>query len=256
MSRSSPPDAGAWDDWSRVDPFWAVVTDDHRRGRRWSVQEFFASGEATVNELFETASRHGLPRHFRRGLDFGCGPGRLTRAMARRLDHVLGLDVSHGMVELAARHNHDVGNASFMVHSDDGLHAYEDARFDVVCSLLVLQHIPDRALAEHYLAELVRVTTPGGVLFLQIMTGLKSPPLASGLRARLRLRTRLAGRLRRMGASPDLLHRWFHWEPSMPLVAMSEDRVSELIKSAGGWIVWSMRRQVVDDTDLVLIASR
>jgi 2-polyprenyl-3-methyl-5-hydroxy-6-metoxy-1,4-benzoquinol methylase len=40
-----------------------------------------------------------------RALDFGCGVGRLTQALATHYDKVDGVDISWEMINLARRHN-------------------------------------------------------------------------------------------------------------------------------------------------------
>ena len=43
----------------------------------------------------------GLPRARALALDFGCGAGRLSRALAAHFEHVVGVDVSASMIETA-----------------------------------------------------------------------------------------------------------------------------------------------------------
>ena len=68
------------------------------------------------------------------GLDFGCGVGRLTRALGERVDEVTGLDVAPSMITLAHDYNAAHENLTFLVHKGTDLHQFEDGRFDVVCA--------------------------------------------------------------------------------------------------------------------------
>ncbi|HEX4244230.1 MAG TPA: class I SAM-dependent methyltransferase, partial [Acidimicrobiales bacterium] len=156
----------AWEDWARVDPLWAVVTAPGQKNGQWDVDEFFTSGVATIDSLWAQSEAAGLPVAHRHALDFGCGVGRLSRALGAHVDHVLGLDISASMIGAAEEHNTAYANLDFAVHSATDLGAFEDGAFDVVCSLLVLQHIPSVALIEGYVRELTRVLAPGGVMML------------------------------------------------------------------------------------------
>ena len=133
----------AWEDWARVDPLWAVVTAPGQQNGQWDVEEFFASGRATIDSLWSQSRSSGLPVDRRRALDFGCGVGRLSRALGAHVDHVLGLDISASMIASAKEHNAAYPNLDFAVHDDVDLRGFEDGSFDVVCSLLVLQYIRD-----------------------------------------------------------------------------------------------------------------
>lgn len=94
-------------------------------------------------------------------LDLGCGTGSLAFALARRCNpgRVVGLDFSAPYIEYAKARNRDarlefeVGDACAM--------PFPDAAFDHTLSLLVLHFIPG---AERAIAEMVRVTRPGGTV--------------------------------------------------------------------------------------------
>jgi cyclopropane fatty-acyl-phospholipid synthase-like methyltransferase len=57
-----------------------------RKGRRWTTEEFFATGVTEIAALMAEARGFGLPASRRRALDFGCGLGRLTQALADHCD--------------------------------------------------------------------------------------------------------------------------------------------------------------------------
>ncbi len=93
-------------------------------------------------------------------LDVGCGTGALSQADPRR---VLGVDPSAGCVAHATTGTDDE-RATFRVGDGQAL-PVEDAEFDVVVSGLVLNFIPDRAVA---LAEMRRAARPGGLLAVYV----------------------------------------------------------------------------------------
>ena len=162
--------AGLHRDWTRLgetDPLWAVCVDPARRGRRWDVQEFLASGQAEVANAMASLDRLGLCRRRHDALDFGCGAGRLTAALSAHFPAVTGVDISLPMLE-EARALHAGNERCRFVHSNSRtLSVFPDESFDLVYSSLVLQHMPTD-LAGTYLAEFLRVLRPGGVIVILV----------------------------------------------------------------------------------------
>jgi ubiquinone/menaquinone biosynthesis C-methylase UbiE len=101
-------------------------------------------------------------------LDFGCGAGRLSLALADHVDSVVGVDISPPMLDTARRLDTD-GRCRFVENDRPDLSVFPDQSFDIVFSSLVLQHMP-RELARGYLGELMRVLRPGGALIVQLAT--------------------------------------------------------------------------------------
>jgi ubiquinone/menaquinone biosynthesis C-methylase UbiE len=97
-------------------------------------------------------------------LDVGCGPGTDTIPLARLVGsagHVAGVDVDAAMLAEADRRAAEAGVGAWVVHreADAGALPFADASFDSCRSERLFQHLthPERALA-----EMVRVTKPGG----------------------------------------------------------------------------------------------
>jgi SAM-dependent methyltransferase len=111
-------------------------------------------------------------------VEVGCGPGRMTGALAGRFDRVVAVDVSPVMLE-RARTSLEAANVEFRLVSGERLDGVEDATADVAVCYLVLQHLPRRRLVRAYLRELGRVLHPGGEAFVQL------PVLEAGLVPRL-----------------------------------------------------------------------
>ena len=105
-----------WDQHAATDPLWAVLAFPDKRGGRWTLQEFMKSGEREIALLFHRFAELQLPAPSRRALDFGCGVGRLTQALARRMERVLGADISPVMIDLARRLNRYPDRAELHVH--------------------------------------------------------------------------------------------------------------------------------------------
>ena len=100
-------------------------------------------------------------------VEVGCGPGRMTGALAERFDRVLALDVSPAMLD-QARANVAAPNVKFQLVSGDQLDGLDHGIADAVICYLVLQHLPARRVIESYLREFARVLAPHGEAFVQV----------------------------------------------------------------------------------------
>ena len=100
-------------------------------------------------------------------LEVGCGPGRMTRALAERFGRVIAVDVSPAMLEQAAA-NANAANVSFRLVSGERLDGVEDATADTLVCYLVLQHLPGARVVRSYLREFARVLAPAGEGYVQI----------------------------------------------------------------------------------------
>ena len=169
-----------WDAFGRQDPMWAILTDPARKGGRWTPEEFFATGVEEIAGLMVEAASLGVPRHRRRALDFGCGLGRLTQALAAHADTVLGLDVAPSMVEQARVFNQHGARVEYRVQAGPPLQGIADRSIDLVYTGRVLQHIAPE-YAERYIHELARVLAPGGFLSFDVPSrALETPALPAG----------------------------------------------------------------------------
>ena len=124
-----------------------------------------ARGAAELESLFGRLGAAG-----RRGgvcVEVGCGPGRMTQALAERFDRVVAVDVSPAMVE-RARASVRAENVEIFAVPGDRLAGVGDASADVVVCYLVLQHLPSRRVVLAYLHEFARVLAPGGEAFVQL----------------------------------------------------------------------------------------
>jgi SAM-dependent methyltransferase len=215
-----------WNDLATLDPLWAIMSDAHRKHRGWDVDAFFATGRREVAELMDEAATHGAPERREAALDFGCGVGRTAQALAARFERCVGVDVSEEMVRLGRELNQGVPNLEFVHSTDDELTRFEDRSFDFVYCNIVLQHLADRRAVHAFLAEFLRVLTPGGLLVFRV-------PSRLPLHVRVQPRRKLYGLLRRAGVSPRFLYTRLGLHPiSMRAVPESEVRAS--IAARGG----------------------
>ena len=160
-----------WDALGAEDPLWAVLSDPAARGNRWNPDEFFATGRVEIDRLYEHLAGHGVEVRPGRALDFGCGVGRLTQALAARFDRVDGVDIAPSMVAAARRFNRHGDRCTYHVNEKADLSLFDDGVFDFIYSRITLQHIPPE-FTKRYLVEFARVLGPGGVAVLHVPTGM------------------------------------------------------------------------------------
>src|SRR5437763_15429980 len=100
-------------------------------------------------------------------VEVGCGPGRMTAALAERFDRVVAVDVSPAMVERARASVPDP-NVDFRVVSGERLDGVDSGAAETLVCYLVLQHLPTRAAVVAYLEEFGRVLAVAGEAFIQL----------------------------------------------------------------------------------------
>jgi SAM-dependent methyltransferase len=156
-----------WDDHAQRDPLWAILSMPDKKGRKWDLDAFFRTGIENVALVRYELERLGAMPARRTALDFGCGVGRLTQALAPHFDKVVGVDVSPRMIELASALNMFGDKVEYAANEVAHLRRFDDGTFDFILSMIVLQHLePD--VARGYLHEFVRILKPGGVMLFQL----------------------------------------------------------------------------------------
>ncbi len=109
------------------------------------------------------AAGHGRSGEVLRVLDVGCGTGNLTRHLLDAGSHVTGADLSSVLLVESARRFGSTGRLETLHLNGRDLRPLEDGSFDVVAVYSVLHHIPDYVAL---VTEMVRVTRPGGIVFI------------------------------------------------------------------------------------------
>jgi len=152
---------------------WAIVGANPTSASP-GVGSFLETGRVIVASARSRALQLGLTFGGRQALDVGCGPGRMSQALARDFDRVVGLDVSPEMIRLAREINRAGDRCVFQLTVSPDLREVVDDSFNLTVSMFVLQHFP-RWLQERYLREMVRVTAPGGTLVVQVHGDISVP---------------------------------------------------------------------------------
>jgi SAM-dependent methyltransferase len=163
-----------WEKWGVQDPYYGVQTDPKFRSDVMTAEakeEFFRSGRLYVLRLWKVCRKYFDPNFApQRVLDFGCGVGRLVLPFATSAREVVGVDISDAMLAEAHRNctEQNITNAT-LVKSDDALSAVEGT-FDLVHTVIVLQHIESERgtrIVEQLLARLA----PRGIGIIQVTYG-------------------------------------------------------------------------------------
>jgi SAM-dependent methyltransferase len=133
-------------------------------GERVVVEQYRSTPEEYLIYLFHTAS-YRFAEPYTKGrevLDYGCGSGYGSAAIAAEATRVVGVDVSEEAVE-HARANFSAPRLEFAPIEADRPLPFPDGSFDTVLSFQVIEHVRDPAA---YLSEIRRVLRPGGHLVL------------------------------------------------------------------------------------------
>jgi SAM-dependent methyltransferase len=164
------------------------------------------------------------PIRFDRAVDFGCGVGRLSQALARRFEKVIGIDVAESMIRQAIELNHFPERCQYIQNVTPDLSILPDACVDFVYSSITLQHLVP-ALAAGYIREFFRTVRPGGSVVFQLPCRPRSVVWHTIKRAL-------------PVAVPNLLWRLRTNSPeAMETYSIAEHRVVQLVEASGGAVL-------------------
>jgi len=152
-----------WEKFGKTEPYYGVMTEDKFKTNKLTEaakDEFFQTGQRHIEQVMYEI-RHYLFADFNplEVLDFGCGVGRLVVPLARQCESVVGVDFSISMLKEAEKNcqKFRVRNVRFV--NDIFALKNSAAKFDLVHSYIVFQHIPVR----------------NGLLLLQVLADLIAP---------------------------------------------------------------------------------
>lgn len=178
-------------------------------------------------------SRGVRPLAGKRALDVGCGAGLLCEPLARLGAAVAGVDAAAENVAVARAHAAGAGLEIGYVCGDIG--TLELGRFDLVCSMEVIEHVADKA---GFVAALGACLAPGGLMVL-------STPNRTA-----RSRLLMVEAAERIGMVPRGTH---HWDDFI-----TPDELRDLLTEAGltmgvpAGIAWSPLKGLHLSGDLAL----
>jgi len=140
-------------------------------------EEFTRSGEPDVDFALRGLDPQWLGKA--QALEIGCGTGRMTQFLLRRVWSLCAIDVSSEMIIQAAGRLGRNPNLHLLATNGCDLSVFADNYFDLVLSYIVFQHIPN-SIVRRYFREIHRVLCPGGILRGQVarlhFPGFVQPP--------------------------------------------------------------------------------
>lgn len=218
-----------WDELGEMDPLWAILSKHEKRFGKWDLEDFFRTGQDEIKGAMKVAEELGHPAEYKRALDFGCGVGRLSRALAEYFEEVRGVDISETMLEKARELNSKIENCSFTLSADERLGEFPDNSIDLIYTRLVLQHVPGRALIRSYIREFVRMLKTDGLLIFQL-------PCHIPIQYRFQPRRKLYSILRAIGVNKKFLYERLGLIP-IRMYFLPEDEVIALVTNAGARVL-------------------
>lgn len=221
-----------WNELGKTDPYWAILTDRSKKGNKWEKNEFYDSGIETFDRYWGIVTSLGLRPEPNYAMDFGCGAGRITQAMCRYFDRVVGVDIADSMVELAETNNRFSGTCRYLVTKKANLEICDDDTFDFIISLLTLQHIRPE-YTRNYLCEFIRILKPGGLIIFDL------PEEVKGISHRIH------------GFSIKYLNTFLNKvfdKPIMEMYGVDRGTIEKIVRSHGGNIMYIEKHDISDWT--------
>jgi SAM-dependent methyltransferase len=161
--------ARIWTALGERSPHWSVLTED--RFRPASIEAnlgvFRATASTDLGIVRSVIERHGLAAEAPRLLDYGCGVGRATLALAPLFADAVGCDISPPHLALAAAEAEARGVANVAWHQATAEAPMPEGGWDVWFSRLVLQHNPPPVI-RHLLGLAFAGLRPGGLVIFQL----------------------------------------------------------------------------------------
>lgn len=217
-----------WKSFGDTDPYFGVLADDRFKSDKIdaaALDDFFASGVEHVDKVLAVANdMFGfVPRG--NALDFGCGVGRLTNAMAAHFEAVIGLDISPGMLTRARADSTKRGVHNVAYADSVEAATLRPETYDFVHSYIVLQHIPTK-VGEGIIADILRATKTGGVGAIHFTYGYAANPRREAIKNFVKTR-----RVLRTIANLAVGRRWD--EPAMQMNCYALPRIIEIFHENG-----------------------
>ena len=166
--------------WGKREPYFCVLTASkfllHNMTNQGKMDDqalnhFYSLGERDIRFAFEILEHNEIKLNPTMALDFGCGVGRLTFALAKVFRFVIGCDISEPHLEIARDNacQFGINNVHFIKSSENLLDRLSPESFDFIYSRLVLQHIPP-ILSKAYIRQFTSLLKAGGHMLIQLPT--------------------------------------------------------------------------------------
>ena len=144
--------------------YWEYLNVKKFCGKEKAVKSFINDEKAKISFL-DLIEEQFFPFQGKRVLDIGCGKGGIIISCALRgATEAIGIDIDEKELEIARRRASSYGlkNVQFLKNKGEDLF-FPDNSFDLVIATSVLEHVEN---PHKVLKEMVRVLSPGGVIFI------------------------------------------------------------------------------------------
>ncbi len=108
-------EAPEWEHLARIDP---LLNRSGPAGWTRALNDYLNQSESEISRLMARARSFSRPVSWNRCLDFGCGVGAFTRALAKHFNSACGIDISQIRIGQAREINRDVRNCEFVCASE------------------------------------------------------------------------------------------------------------------------------------------
>jgi SAM-dependent methyltransferase len=165
--------SNSWEEKAQENPLFAVMTtpdlkdSDCESFTQEELERFFAKGVRVYNKHIKPCvDLMDLPKEKHHIIEYGCGIGRILKAVHEDGYRVSGIDISPTMLKHAR--NLVPGIDGLFLLDDEGRSSMECDLASLVFSFAVVKHIAKLSLYKQAIDEMCRVLRPGGVLALNV----------------------------------------------------------------------------------------
>lgn len=212
-----------WDKFGKTDPLWSIVSEDDRKGNKWEIEEFFATGEKEIERLLTYLASQNIELPKGQALDFGCGIGRVTQPMSRHFEVCHGVDIAPTMIELANHYNQQGDKCQFHLNEREDLKLFADGSMNFIYCVITFQNMAPR-YTKKYIGEFLRLIAPNGLILFQV----PSRPLNLRLKIKQRVPQFLLKQFYRLK---------YRQAPVMELHGIPKEEIVSLVTHHGGTIL-------------------
>ncbi|HEU5400561.1 MAG TPA: class I SAM-dependent methyltransferase [Terriglobales bacterium] len=156
-----------WQHWGALDPMYGVssIPGKGRQGRDpWNANSFYSRSQQDIEGFVRHWRNYGL--NDTSCVEIGCGAGRITMHLQQIFRRVEAVDVSEGMLALAAKVCDPV---RVHLHRADGRTIpLPDNSVTAAFSVIVFQHLNAEQDGECYLREIHRVLSQGSSMMINL----------------------------------------------------------------------------------------
>lgn len=160
----------SWEHLGKAKPHYSVLVGDlflpENVGE--NIDFFWSTGESEVDMVEKMLARHDFNTLSKKTcVEYGCGVGRVTMALARRFAQVHAYDISREHLSLARQRGTEVGitNCRYHLCPENLLDPLETC--DFYYSRIVFQHNPP-PIIHQLISNALRALTPGGIAIFQV----------------------------------------------------------------------------------------